>query len=111
MKTIDILSIIANDEENNSKFIKEVYDFESLRKIFGVENLKEFLNKEVAEIEIVENKKIEEIKIDFDEFYKHYIVTTTINEKKYNSTTRSATDKIFCGKINEIIDYINEEYK
>lgn len=125
IKIIDLLNKIANVEEapkkirfdniewnkvygeKNVYYINE-YDSDFFLYFFR-KNLDFTLNEEVEIIE--EDKKIEEIKIDFDEFYKHYNIATTINGEKYNSITNSITDKILCGKINEIIDYINKDEK
>ena len=126
IKIIDLLNMIANGENvpkkikaNGIVFIFDKDDNEYKREdgdadefytdymINGFVNLTD----EVEIIEDKEDKKIEEIKINFDEFYKHYIITTTINGKKYDSITNSATDKILCGKINEIIKYMNKEEK
>ena len=126
MKTIKIIDLfvkIANGEDvpKKIKYLDDIYIYQKQnREGLRYVNLKQknrfrdlmysinYLWEEVEIIEDKEDKNIEEIKINYDEFYKHYIITTTINGKKYNSITNSATDKIFCGKINEIIDFINE---
>lgn len=111
MTVIQLLNKIANGEvEENKEYLFYGSDYCTIREFFNRYIVdKENLNLKVETLG--EDKKIEEIKMDFDEFYKHYNIATTINGEEYYSIIHSATDKIFCGKINEIIDYINKEDK
>lgn len=114
MKVIDLLVKIANREEvpkkikyqdeiweykeyNSDYKNEDIYLFEHLFKWF---NTKYFINYGVEIIE--EDKKIEKIKSNGDEFYSDYIETWISKNKT------DAYCEFLMNKINELIDEVNK---
>ena len=119
MKIIDLLNKIANGEapktilyenetywydgrENNYyTYIARDLDDEDIEYLFYGDNTLDMLNDEVEIIE--EDKKIKRIQSCGDNLYSEYTGQYLVNKENYTEY-----DELLMNKINEIIDYLEE---